>query len=904
MTSSLAHHNAIHGENTAYLSELYTKWLDNPASVPTDYAELFSVLGDPSTAPSGWTPQGNQHASNAAAEQLTYAFRLCGHLQAQLDPLGLTPPRSIDALTPQAGTDPELIAQLRRAYCGTIGAEFMHLQDAQQRQWWIDRLETPSSTPLPLSKERILALLTQAEGFETFCQKRFTGMRRFGLEGGESLIVALQALLNEAARDDVRSISLGMPHRGRLNVMANILRKPYEAIFSEFAGKAFYPEGIRVSGDVKYHLGTSTTITQGRHEIRLSLLPNPSHLEAVNTVVLGRVRADQDRHKDINHRQHLGILVHGDAAFAGQGVVYETLQLSKLEGYRTGGTVHLIVNNQVGFTTGQDAAHSGIWNTDIAKTVQAPVLHVNGDDPEAVARCAALAHEWRQEFASDIVVDIISYRRHGHNETDDPAFTQPAMVQTIQQHPTLRTIYAKKLLAETNIHPAEIDALWDDMQAKLHKAYEDAPHYQPSPTDWLDYSPQDPTRLVDTAERIQPMTGVPLPRLQEVGEALTKIPDGFNIHPRLTRQLKTRQSTLAEGGPIDWATAESLAFGTLALDGHPVRLSGQDCGRGTFSQRHAVLTDQKTGQPYVPLAHISPRQAPVNIWNSPLSEYGVLGFEYGYSLGNQEALVLWEAQFGDFANGAQIIIDQFIASGETKWLRTSGLTLLLPHGYEGAGPEHSSARPERFLQLCAENNMRVCMPSTPASFFHLLRRQIARRCNKPLVVFTPKSLLRHRLAISQLSDMGPQTRFQPVLADPSCTQGAKRIILCNGKVYYDLIQQRDEHKLQDCAIIRLEQLYPFPHHALGEELARHPNAELVLWCQEESENNGAWFFVDRRIEGSLRTISHKVSRPSYVGRASSASPAAGLLSTHQAEQDTLVRQALGLEPLPPNDILG
>ncbi len=896
MTGSPNHQNAINGENIAYLGELYTQWLEDSSTVHPDYDTLFATLGDPTGGETGL--QAPALEEDLRDERLKEAFRLCGHLQAELDPLGLRPARQIDALTPDSRTDPALLARLKRAYCGPIGAEFMHLQDSQQRQWWIDRLEEKPATALPLSQERILSLLTHAEGFETFCQQRFTGMRRFGLEGGESLIVALQALLNESARAGVRSISLGMPHRGRLNVMANILRKPYAAIFSEFAGKAFYPEGIRVSGDVKYHLGTTTTIRQGRHEIRISLLPNPSHLEAVDPVVLGRVRADQDKDKDEDRQKHLGILVHGDAAFAGQGVVYETLQLSRLEGYRTGGTVHLIINNQVGFTTSQDAAHSGIWNTDVAKTVQAPILHVNGDNPEAVARCAALAHEWRKTFASDIVVDIISYRRHGHNETDDPAFTQPAMVQTISQHPTLRTLYAKKILAETDIHPAEVDALWDDVQSQLHRAFEEADTYQPDPTDWLDYSPQDPTRLLDTPERIQPMTGVPLPRLQQVGEAITTIPADFTVHPRLARLLKAKQATLTAGGPVDWATAEALAFGTLALDGHAIRLSGQDCGRGTFSQRHAVLTDQHTGHHYTPLAHIAPHQAPVNVWNSPLSEYGVMGFEYGYSLGNPDALVLWEGQFGDFANGAQIIIDQFLAAGETKWLRTSGLTLLLPHGYEGAGPEHSSARPERFLQLCAENNMRVCMPSSPASFFHLLRRQIVRRCRKPLVVFSPKSLLRHKQAVSLLSEMGPQTRFIPVIADATCTGGAKRVILCSGKVYYDLIQKRDEAGLKHCAIIRLEQLYPFPHHALAEELGHHPQAQDIIWCQEEPENGGAWQFVDRRIEACLREANHACTRPHYAGRRASASPATGLPSIHQAEQEILVRQALGLEAAP------
>lgn len=886
---------AITSDNSAYLDSLHAQWLADPQSVNPQTAALFETLDD--SAPQRPSSAEGGASASLRDEQLRHAFRVSGHLNAQLDPLALHPPRQQDALSP-TDADPSLLARLKRAYCGTIGVEFMHLLDDAQRQWWIERFETPHQTPLPLSPDHILTLLTRSEGFETFCQQRFTGMRRFGLEGSESLNVALQTLINCAMQSNSASISLGMPHRGRLNAMANILRKPYAAIFSEFAGQSFHPEGIPVSGDVKYHLGTATTLHQGRHQLRLALLPNPSHLEAVDPVVLGRVRADQDRHHDAQRQKHLGVLVHGDAAFAGQGVVYETLQLSRLEGYRTGGTVHLIVNNQIGFTTGQEAAHSGIWNSDVAKTVQAPILHVNGDDPEAVARCAMLAHEWRQTFGTDIVVDIIAYRRHGHNETDDPGFTQPAMVDTIKNHPTLRRLYAQKLQEKGAIKDDHAQRLWDDVQATLERAFKEADRYQPDPTEWLDYSPQDPTRLQDTPQRIQPMTGVPLPRLLTVGESLTATPRDFHVHPRLARQLKTRNDALTAHGPIDWATAESLAFGTLALDGHPVRLSGQDSGRGTFSQRHAVLSDQKTGSHYTPLAHIARRQAPVEIWDSPLSEYGVLGFEYGYSQGNPEALVLWEAQFGDFANGAQIMIDQFLAAGETKWLRTSGLTLLLPHGYEGAGPEHSSARPERFLQLCAENNLRVCMPSTPASFFHALRRQIARRCRKPLVVFTPKSLLRHKKAVSTLEEMGPHTRFQPVLGDPATPKNARRIVICSGKVYYDLLAAREEQKLEGIALIRLEQLYPYPHQPLADVLAQHPNASDVIWCQEEPRNSGAWRFIDRRIEYTLRDLNHSVSRLRYVGRDASASPATGNASMHKEQQETLVAAALTGDEIP------
>lgn len=884
-------HDAITGDNSAYISELHARWQNDSKSVDSQTAALFSALSDaaPTSATSATTVSNDE--TTLRAEQLRTAFRTSGHLHAQLDPLGLQTHHHVSALSPEHANQ-DLFNHLTHFYCGPIGAEFMHLLDDTQRQWWIDRLENSNPTKSVLAPTDILHLLTLTEGFETFCQQRFTGMRRFGLEGSESLNIALQTLIEKTVHDNGHSMSLGMPHRGRLNVMANILHKPYEAIFSEFAGRNFHPDGFPVSGDVKYHLGTTTTLQHGNHQLRMALLPNPSHLEAIDPIVLGRVRADQDREKDTHRNQHLGVLVHGDAAFAGQGVVYETLQLSRLEGYRTGGTVHFIVNNQVGFTTSQHDAHSGIWNSDVAKTVQAPVLHVNGDHPEAVAQCAALAHEWRQEFGTDIVVDIIAYRRHGHNETDDPGFTQPAMVDTIKNHPTVRQLYAKRLQQRGLIDAHHANQLWDDVQQTLQEAFDKAPHYRPDPTEWLDYSPQDPTRLQDTPQRIQPMTGVPLTRLKTVGEGLTATPRGFHVHPRLARQLKTRDAALNERGPIDWATAESLAFGTLALDGHPVRLSGQDSGRGTFSQRHAVLTDQKTGETYTPLAHIAPRQAPVSIWNSPLSEYGVMGFEYGYSLGNPEALILWEAQFGDFANGGQIIIDQFLAAGETKWLRTSGLTLLLPHGYEGAGPEHSCARPERFLQLCAENNLRVCMPSTPANFFHVLRRQIARRCRKPLIVFTPKSLLRHKKATSSLKELGPHTRFLPILADPATPEGAKRLVICSGKVYYDLLAAREEQNLNDIAIIRMEQLYPYPHHALAEELTHHLTATDIIWCQEEPRNSGAWRFIDRRIEYTLRDIQHPISRLRYVGRDAAASPATGLAAAHKKQQEALVNAAL------------
>nr|WP_294916592.1 2-oxoglutarate dehydrogenase E1 component [uncultured Neokomagataea sp.] len=889
--------DAISSANLAYLTALHEQWLEDPQTVDPTFAALFSTLG--LSLPVSSNAATHNTASTSHDDALRAAYRQRGHVMAQLDPLGLTNPRPPAELTPD-GANPTLRAALQRAYCGTLAIEFMHIQDPDKRQWWIERFEHPQ--PATHATEFILSALTAAEGFETFCQKRFKAMRRFGLEGGESLVVALRAILEHAADDHTDSMSIGMPHRGRLNVMANVLRKPFEAIFNEFRGGSFKPEDIDGSGDVKYHLGTATTITRQGHDIRVSLLPNPSHLEAINPVVLGRIRADQDQNANPRHHhrhhnttrgdKHLGVLVHGDAAFAGQGVVYETLMLSQLAGYRTGGTIHLIINNQIGFTTVPEDGFSGTRGTDIAKSIEAPILHVNGDDPEAVFRAAALAYEWRKAFRSDIVLDIVCYRRFGHNETDEPAFTQPTMVRAIRARSSVRRLYADSLIQRGIVSEAHIETRWNNAQNILEAAYSAAPDYRPDPTEWLD-TPQNPTRLEDEPERIQPMTGVPLKRLRLAADGLSTIPEGLTIHPRLARQILARGEAIAAGKPLDWASCEALAFGTLSMDGHPVRLSGQDSRRGTFSQRHAVLIDQETGREETPLANLAPHQAPLHFWNSPLSEYAVLGFEYGYSLGNPDALVVWEAQFGDFVNGAQIILDQFIASGETKWLRTSGLVLLLPHGYEGGGPEHSSARPERILQLCAENNLRVCNISTPANYFHALRRQIARRCRKPLVVFTPKSLLRHKETVSPLEDMGPQTRFHPVLPDPDYNAGATRIILCTGKVFYDLLAERRSAQKDNVALIRLEQLYPFPGRELQQELARYPNAQEILWCQEEPQNNGAWHFVDRRIERVLTEMNLPVQRPVYVGRASAASPATGLAQLHTWQQESLIKTAIG-----------
>ena len=973
---------AFSGGNAAFLADLYARWVADPATVDPSFAELFaaldeeavSVLQDASGA--SWAPRqfeverpepvpaakpdgkrGATAATPAAlpagaaapsaeqvrasaddslrAMQLVRAYRVRGHLEARLDPLGLQVPKSHADLDPATyGFGPgdrdrpiylgralqgllgvevapvrDIVAAVRAAYCGPIGAEFMHIQDPTQREWIQGRIEGQSwrtSFEAP-QRQAILRQLDEAEGFEVFCQKRYVGTKRFGLEGGEVAIPALHAIIAQAAHDGVGSVAIGMPHRGRLNTLVNVVRKPYTAVFSEFGGASFKPDDVQGSGDVKYHLGTSTDIELEGRRVHVSLQPNPSHLEAVDPVVVGKIRAAQDMGGDTSGRHSaLAILMHGDAAFAGQGLVYETMAMSQLIGYRTGGTIHLIVNNQIGFTTVSAHAYSGLYCTDIAKAVQSPILHVNGDEPEAVVFCARLCAEFRQRFAADIVLDIVCYRRHGHNESDEPAFTQPTMYKAIRARPTTRTLYAERLVQEGALSEADAKAGWDGFQAHLEDAYRAAQSYRPNKADWLEGIWSGMKRPVETFGASDEATGLPLDTLREVGRALGTVPADFAANPKITRQLEAKLA-MFEGGEgieppgIDWATGEALGFGTLLLEGNRVRLSGEDCQRGTFSQRHAVLIDQTNQNEYVPLNNIrgpdAGGQAAIEVYNSLLSEFGVLGFEYGYSLADPKTLVLWEAQFGDFANGAQVIIDQFIASGETKWLRMSGLVMLLPHGYEGQGPEHSSARLERYLQLCAENNMQVCNITTPANYCHALRRQMRRSYRKPLVVMTPKSLLRHKLAVSPLSEMGPGTRFLPVIGEIDtigADEAVRRVVICSGKVYYDLLAERRERQLQDVAILRMEQIYPFPEEELARALRPYGDAEIV-WCQEEPENAGGWSFVDRRIEAVLRRIGRGSDRPTYVGRIASASPATGLARTHATEQALLVRQALGVE---------
>jgi 2-oxoglutarate dehydrogenase E1 component len=944
---------AMNGANAQFIAQLYAKWVESPDSVDPDFAALFAALDEDDravlTEASGasWAPRPwvfetvtTEAAPTAAAKpalstaemraatldsiralMLIRAYRVRGHLEAQLDPLGLKRPGRHDELDPATYgfTEPadferpifldrvlgfetttlrQIIAELRKSYCGAIGVEFMHIQDPVQKSWIQRRIEgAPWLTAFDnKSKAKILQQLTEADSFETFCQKRFVGTKRFGLEGGETTIPALHAIIETAANGGVREIAIGMPHRGRLNTLVNIVKKPLVALFSEFGGASAKPEDVQGSGDVKYHLGTSTDLFINNNKVHLSLQPNPSHLEAVDPVVVGKIRARLDMTGDKSRRSAMAIMMHGDAAFAGQGLVYETLAMSQLIGYRTGGSIHLIVNNQIGFTTVPAHAFSGMYCTDVAKAIQAPILHVNGDNPEAVVFAARLASEFRNEFAVDVVIDLVCYRRHGHNENDEPAFTQPIMYKAIRGMKTTRTLYAEKLEKEGSVTAAETKAILDDYNRTLEEAFEGAKNYKVNKADWLEGHWAGLSQGGSEADFLDEDTAAPLAQLREVGAALSTPPQNFDLNPKIARQLEAKKQMIETGEGIDWATGEALAFGTLLLDGSRVRLSGEDCQRGTFSQRHAVLIDQTNQNEYTPLNNIRSGQAPIEIFNSLLSEAGVLGFEYGYALADPNVLVLWEGQFGDFANGAQVIIDQFIASGETKWLRMCGLVMLLPHGHEGQGPEHSSARLERYLQLCAEHNMNVCNISTPANYFHALRRQLKRNFRKPLILMTPKSLLRHKLCVSQLSEMAEGSAYKFVYDEVDellPPDHIRRVVMCSGKVYYDLLAERRERGINDVAIVRLEQFYPFPVRAIKTALEPYVGAEVV-WCQEEPENMGAWTFLDRKLEYVLGLIGNLAKRPVYVGRPAAASPATGLAKVHAAEQAALVDQALSV----------
>jgi 2-oxoglutarate dehydrogenase E1 component len=862
------------------------------------------------------------------ALMLIRAYRMRGHFHAKLDPLGIEPPRDREELDPrsygftEADLDRkifldhvlgleyaslrEIVAICERTYCQTLGVEFMHITNGTQKAWIQERIEGPDKE-ISFTREgrrAILTKLVEAEGFEKFCDLKFTGTKRFGLDGAESLIPALEQIIKRGGSLGVKEIVLGMPHRGRLNVLTQVMGKPHRALFHEFKGGSANPDAVEGSGDVKYHLGASSDREFDNNRIHLSLTANPSHLEIVDPVVLGKVRAKQDQHGDPPDQRIsvLPLLMHGDAAFAGQGVVAECFGLSDLKGYRTGGSLHFIVNNQIGFTTYPRYSRSSPYPSDVAKMIDAPIFHVNGDDPEAVVFAAKVAIEFRQKFHKPVVIDMFCYRRHGHNEGDEPAFTQPVMYKKIATHPTTLELYSRRLVAEGVMTEGEVEKAKADWRARLDAELEAGSGYKPNKADWLDGkwagfksadAEEDPRRGV---------TGVDVTVLKDIGRKITKAPDGFHVHRTVQRFLESRAKAIENGVGIDWATGEALAFCTLMQERHHVRLSGQDSERGTFSQRHSVLIDQEDESRYTPFNHLGGDQGHYEVINSLLSEEAVLGFEYGYSLAEPKALTVWEAQFGDFANGAQVLFDQFISSGERKWLRMSGLVCMLPHGYEGQGPEHSSARLERFLQMCAEDNMQVVYPTTPANFFHVLRRQLHREIRKPLILMTPKSLLRNKRAVSRLDELGADTTFHRILYDDAAMlpdekiklvgdDNIRRVVLCSGKVYYDLYEEREKRGIDDVYLMRVEQLYPVPLKALVQELGRFKNAELV-WCQEEPRNMGAWHFIEPYLEWVLNQINAPNKRPRYAGRAAAAATATGLMSKHLAQLKALLDEAL------------
>jgi 2-oxoglutarate dehydrogenase E1 component len=939
----------LQGANATYLAELYAQYQENPSSLDPEWREFFASLDDDAHSvraeargPS-WAPTDGRAVplpalpSRAISKQqaiatardslglrmLIRAYRTRGHLAAKLDPLELVARREHPELKPKTygftksdydraiyiggalgmefATLRQVLGILKRTYCGPIGAEYMHISDPEQRVWIEERIEGREISFTQRGKQAILKKLIEAETFERFLNMKYTGTKRFGLDGGESMVPALEQIIKRGGQLGLTEIVIGMPHRGRLNVLANVMSKPYRAIFNEFRGGSAHPDEVEGSGDVKYHLGASSDREFDDNRVHLSLTANPSHLEIVDPVVLGKVRAKQDQREDEQRKEVLPLLLHGDAAFAGQGVVAECLSLSGLRGHRTGGSIHFIVNNQIGFTTAPRFARSSPYPSDVAKMIDAPIFHVNGDDPEAVVYVAKIATEFRQIFSKPVVIDMFCYRRHGHNEADEPAFTQPLMYQRIAEHPSVVEVYSKRLVEEGLFSRAEIDRMQAEFSAYLEEEFSASDSYRPNRADWLDGKWSGIGHAEEGARR--GVTGVDLNFLTEVGRKMTTIPKSFHPHKTVARIITSRRRMIEDGRGIDWATAESLAFGTLLVDGYTVRLSGQDSERGTFSQRHAVLMDQVNEKKYTPLKHISKDQARFEVINSMLSEEAVLGFEYGYSLAEPNALVMWEAQFGDFANGAQVIIDQFISSGERKWLRMSGLVLLLPHGYEGQGPEHSSARLERYLQLCAEDNWQIANCTTPANYFHILRRQLHRRFRKPLVLMTPKSLLRHKRVVSSLAQFGRGTTFHRLLWDDAQflpdqpiklvpDPKIRRVVLCSGKVYYDLYEEREKRGINDVYLLRVEQLYPFPARALIQELTRFKDAEMI-WCQEEPRNMGAWSFIEPNLSWVLEHIEAKHKRPRYMGRPSSAATATGLMSKHVSELKAFLDEALG-----------
>ena len=940
----------LQGNNASYLSALYSQYCEDPFSVAEDWREYFQSFSHDVDLfkQEAEVPQQSHHHQrysqpafasvsddrrlsekdlNQARQDSTRvlmlirAYKVRGHLHAHLDPLKLEKRPYHSELLPETYGFKEsdwdrpifidkafsqfefmtlrnLMTLLTQTYCQSVGVEFMHIQMPEKRQWISDQLEKQPLTENLTSQNRheILTALTHADSFERFLHVKYPGVKRFGLEGGESLIPGLEALVHRATHHGIEDIVFGMAHRGRLGVLAHIIHKPLGQILSHFQAGKTNPESVCGSGDVKYHVGYEGRRTVGGKVVRLGLEPNPSHLEAVNPVVLGDVRAKQALMNDTNGDHVMGVLLHGDAAFAGQGLVAETLELCDLKGYRTGGTVHIIINNQIGFTTSPPHSRSSPYSSDSAKCIQAPIFHVNGDDPEAVFWVMKIAMDYRQLFKHDVVVDMVCYRRHGHNEIDEPSFTQPLMYKAIASHPSPYALYKKNLLEKGVVTESQIQTIFENYNHKLQEAFQEAEQTEASTTTWTQWldtlwgSFKQPEK--ETAYDSTSATGLRADVLKRVGLASLSIPSGFKLHPRLERQFKNKRDMVETGELIDWAMGESLAFGSLVGEKISVRLSGQDCGRGTFSHRHMVWVDQETEEKYIALNHQNSHQALIEVVDSPLAEASVLGFEYGYSLTNPNALVMWEAQFGDFSNGAQVIIDQFISSGELKWGRKSGVVLLLPHGYEGQGPEHSSARLERYLQLCAEQNMRVVNCTTPANYFHVLRRQLYSPHRKPLVVMTPKSLLRHKMAVSSFADMTEGTSFMSVIEDGEVnTSHVNRVLLCSGKIYYDLLQRRTELGLTSVALIRIEQYYPFPHHRLVDVLAPYHKAE-IFWCQEEPMNMGAWSFLNHRLQAVLQDCDIFAKTLRYIGRPEAAAPATGLAERHNAEQDYILNHAL------------
>ena len=944
MSQQLENTTPFFSANIVFINELYQKYSQNPTSVDASWAEFFSqnhdevkaILADyngPSWSKRSLKVVGSQDydiSSNAPKElpkkdvknvpqiaskdlnirlqNLISNYKRFGHSASNLDPLGLTPPQYVAEIDLKNNDidDSDLekevnyggqkvkltqaIANLNYIYCNTIGCEFEYMRDQKQKDWLAREVENSAFEAVSKTeKHKILQEIIRTERFEQFLHKRFPGAKRFSIEGGESSICAVEKIIDASARSGVKKIIIGMAHRGRLNTLTGVMKKPYHRLLAEFQGTPGIPESVTKSGDVKYHMGFSSTREIDGNKIDLSLAFNPSHLEAVNVVVAGRIRATQDLMQDASRTQALALLLHGDAAFAGQGSVAESLLMNGTAGYDTGGVIHIIINNQIGFTANPTDSRSTQYASDLAKSIDAPIFHVNGDDVEAVVKISGIISKYRQTFKKDIVLDVVCYRKYGHNEGDEPLYTQPIMYNKIKDQTSIEKIYSQKLLNENAISQAEYEKLVSDFEVLLNDEFNKASTYKALEADWL----KGDWKHIKDGDNSIPNTAISEKILKEVNAKITTIPQNFNANPKIIRQVETRKQVVEDGKEIDWGTAESLAFASLINEGHAVRITGQDAGRGTFSHRHSILHDAKTAQRHNIYNSIS-NKAHFEVHDSVLSEYGVMGFEYGYSLSAPDILTIWEAQFGDFANGAQIIFDQFVASSEVKWLRKSGLVMLLPHGFEGQGPEHSSARLERHLQACADNNLRVVNITTPANFFHALRRQIHNKDRKPLIVMSPKSLLRHKMAVSKLSEFTGEN-FKTLIPEThklNADDKIRRLILCSGKVYYDLIEAREAGKINDVAIIRLEQLYPFPAQELTIELKKYKNAEIV-WCQEEPKNMGAWKFVDDLIEEVLIENKHKNSRAKYVGRIASASPATGYGSYHSREQKKLIDEALG-----------